>query len=56
MQKEYEIRFSGRGKRDLDKFRKRYWKSYGDYLAILPALELALEKISMTFSEIQQQT
>ncbi len=40
MQKEYEIRFSSRGKRDLNKFRKKSWKSYLDFVTAIPALKL----------------
>ena len=40
MQKKYTIEFSSRASRDLEKFRKKYWKSYRDYLAVLPALEI----------------
>lgn len=40
MQKKYTIRFTTRGKRDLDKFRKRYWKSYLDFMTSAPALEI----------------
>ena len=40
MQKEYEIRFTARGKRDLDKFRKRYWRSYLDFMTVAPVLKI----------------
>lgn len=39
MQRKFEISYTPRAERDLEKFRKRYWKSYRDYLSILPALE-----------------
>ncbi len=40
MQKRYKIRFSTKASKDLEKFRKRYWKSYLDFMTIVPALEL----------------
>lgn len=40
MQRKYKISYTPRAERDLTKFRKRYWKSYRDYLAILPILEI----------------
>ena len=40
MQKKFTISYTPKGERDLTTFRKRYWKLYRDYLAILPALEL----------------
>ena len=40
MQKKYNVEFSTRGKKDLKTFRKRYWKSYLDFMTVLPALEL----------------
>ena len=40
MKKKYEIRFSIRGKRDLEKFRKRYWKSYLDFVTSMQALKI----------------
>ena len=40
MQKRFTINYTPRAEKDLTKFRKRYWKSYRDFLAVLPALEL----------------
>ena len=40
MQKNYKIRFSSRGKRDLEKFRKRYWKSYLDFMTAMTILKI----------------
>ncbi|MBI3590073.1 MAG: type II toxin-antitoxin system RelE/ParE family toxin [Candidatus Melainabacteria bacterium] len=40
MQRRYTISYTPRAERDLEKFRKRYWKSYRDFLTILATLEL----------------
>ena len=40
MQKRYTIKYSPRAQRDLEKFRKRYWKSYLDYMTVQSALEI----------------
>lgn len=39
MQRKFQISYTPKAERDLEKFRKRYWKSYRDYLALIPALE-----------------
>ena len=39
MPRKFKISYTPRAERDLEKFRKRYWKSYRDFLGILPALE-----------------
>ena len=39
MQRKFQISYTPKAEKDLEKFRKRYWVSYGDYLGILPALE-----------------
>ena len=40
MQRKYTISYTPGAERDLTKFRKRYWKSYRDYLALIPAIEM----------------
>lgn len=40
MQKRFKIDYTPRAERDLEKFRKRYWKSYRDFLAVIPLLEM----------------
>lgn len=40
MQRKYTISYTPKAERDLEKFRKRYWKQYRDFLAVLPALEI----------------
>ncbi len=39
MQRKYKIEFSSKASKDLEKFRKKYWKAYRDFLALVPALE-----------------
>ena len=48
MQKKYKIEFSSRGKKDLKTFRKRYWKSYLDFMTVLPVLEIDPYGIGMS--------
>ncbi len=40
MKKEFKIDFSRKAKKDLEKFRKKYWKSYSDFLSLVPVLSL----------------
>ncbi len=39
MQRKFKISYTPRSEKELEKFRKKHWKSYRDYMAILPALE-----------------
>jgi len=40
MQKKFTISYTPRAEKDLTRFRKRYWKSYRDFLTALSLLEL----------------
>ena len=40
MQRKFQISYTPKAERDLEKFRKRHWKSYRDFLAVIPLLEM----------------
>lgn len=45
MEKRYQIRFTSRGSKDLNTFRRRYNKSYIEFLKILLLLEIDPYKV-----------